>query len=250
MMNCDRAHELLDALLDGRLEETQSADVRAHVDGCAKCSGTLENLTMIRTSLRDPRLRFSAPDALRQKVEAMAAPRPKRMPFSWLPVAAAVVISAFTTYALMRPTTPAYEVALVDSAVSNHLRSMMAASHLLDLESSDGKSIKPWFQQKLKFAPPVVDLADRQYAMLGARLDVVGDDPAAAVVYARDNHTINLFCWLNDKGEEGPAGTRLVSRGNCNVVYWKSREMTWCAVSDLNGAELTKFAQLLLERAD
>lgn len=251
-MNCDRAREMLDALLDGRLDGVESSDIRAHANSCEKCGKALESLTMLKTSLRDPRLYYPAPDALRRKMENLAAPagpavlrRPSR---PWLPVAAAIVLSAATTWTLLRPGIPPYEIA--DAAVSSHLRSVMADSHLLDFESSDAKTIKPWFAGKLKFTPPVVDLGDKEYALAGGRLDYISDDPSAAIVYRRDKHVINLFCWPSEKGEETSSSLASVARGNCNVVYWTRNEMTWCVVSDLNSAELKKFAQLLRERAD
>ena len=168
-------------------------------------------------------------------------------------MAAAIAVSIAATWAVLRSNTTnkiSYETTLADAAVSSHLRSTMADSHLLDLESSDVKTLKPWFASKLKFAAPVVDLSDKEYALAGGRLDYISDDPSAAIVYRHDKHVINLFCWPSDKGEETPDALNSAARGSTNVVYWTHNDMTWCAVSDLSGAELKKFAQLLRDRTE
>jgi anti-sigma factor RsiW len=253
MIDCKETRERLDALIDGRLNAAEAAEVQAHAGNCAKCGKALEILTMTKTSLRDPRLYHPAPEALRQKMEALAlAAPPVRRSRPWIPIAAAVAASVLITWAVLRTRTPSYEMASVDFAVSSHLRSTMTPAHLLDIESSDVNTVKPWFTDKLKFNPPVIDLADKHFQLAGARLDYIGDDPAAAIVYRNDAHTINLFCWPSDE-EEGreKANDALISvaRSGCNVVYWTHKEMTWCAVSDLGGVELKNFAQLLRERA-
>ena len=254
MMNCDQAREQLEALLDGRLNADEAAEVRSHANVCEKCGKALESLTMMKTTLRDPRLYYPAPEALRRKIEAtVATPRPVRISRPWIPIAAAVALSVLATWAALRPVPPSYETAMVDSAISSHLRSTMAATHLLDIESADPNAVKPWFTGKLKFAPPVVDLADKNFPLRGARLDYIGDDPAAAIVYQRDKHTINLFCWPSEEGEGNERAKNTLSavaRSGYNVVYWTQKDMTWCVVSDLDGAGLKKFAQLLRERAE
>src|SRR5260370_924502 len=112
-MDCDRARELLEALLDGRLEEAELSDVRVHTHNCEKCGKALESLTMLKTSLRDPRLYYPAPEALRRKVEALAAPARPRVSRSWLPIAAAIAVSVAATWMVMvlRSNEPSYETA-------------------------------------------------------------------------------------------------------------------------------------------
>jgi anti-sigma factor RsiW len=121
----------------------------------------------------------------------------------------------------------------------------MMAAHLTDVPSSDQHTVKPWFDGKLDFAPPVVDLADRDFTLVGGRLDYLDDQPVAALVYQRRRHVINLF--VSPAGTKRDGVTADVYRGY-NVLRWSGGGMSHCAVSDLNEAELREFAAALGER--
>jgi anti-sigma factor RsiW len=131
---------------------------------------------------------------------------------------------------------------LADELVDGHVRSLMV-SHLTDVASTDRHTVKPWFEGKLDFAPPVKDPADQGFPLKGGRLDYLDRRPVAVCVYQRHSHWINLFIMPTEKVRETTPQPSV--RRGFNLLTWESAGMSFYAVSDLNAAELKEFAEAL-----
>jgi anti-sigma factor RsiW len=250
-MNCHEAHRLLEADVDGELDLVRHLELEEHLRTCPKCAALRETFTARRTALRESLPRFNAPPALVDQVraalraEAAPAAAPARVtrlaPVSWpiwnaLGIAASVVFALGVGYAwgIAR----ARSNLLVDEAVTDHIRSLQF-NHLSDVASTDQHTVKPWFDSKLDFSPPVVDLAAAGYPLTGGRLEHLAGRPAAALVFHRRAHAINLFIW--------PAADETVSprQGQLNGYHtqsWSQKGLNFLAVSEISAAELSQFA--------
>ena len=133
--------------------------------------------------------------------------------------------------------------AIIEEVVNGHVRSLMA-SHLFDVQSTDQHTVKPWFLGKLDFSPPVVDLAPIGFPLVGGRLDYLAGRPAAALVYQRRQHTINLFVAPDRRGAGRAAAEERSIRG-FHVRHWTHDGMSFWAVSDLNDGDLDAFVRTL-----
>jgi anti-sigma factor RsiW len=204
--------------------------------------------------LKEPALYVAAPDSLRRRiVDAVdaesppAARRPARR--QWLQLAAAcaaaAVLGSGTTYLSL---TNGSQASMADEVVANHVRSLLVENRVVDVPSSDEHTVKPWFNGKLDFAPPVVDLTSDGFPLVGGRLDYAGQRTVAALVYRHRQHIINLFLWPADGG--GADGTPSAeSLQGYHVLHWSSGGMVYWAVSDLNPADLRAFGDLVQRRA-
>lgn len=244
------ARELIQPFLDGELDETRSSELEEHLRTCAECSEIHRGLSELRTAIRAEAPYYAAPEGLEgsvRKALRQSAVRGTRTfaRWAWAAAAAALGIAAtiLVTVAVVRPH-PSGQDPLAQDLVSSHVRSLMA-NHLLDVPSSDRHTVKPWFTGKIDFSPQVKDLAAQGYRLIGGRLDYIDKRSAAAVVYQRRQHIINLFVW--------PSATQSVSRGanmtmsGFNMVHWSESGLLYWAISDLNAAELREFARLYSE---
>jgi anti-sigma factor RsiW len=120
------------------------------------------------------------------------------------------------------------------AVVDTHVRSLLPG-HLTDVLSTDRHTVKPWFAGKADIAPPVNDLSAKGFPLYGGRLDYVEGHSAAAIVYHRRQHVINLFVWRASPGES-VAGAFSV-RGY-SVLHWTSGDLSFWAVSDAARGEV------------
>jgi anti-sigma factor RsiW len=128
---------------------------------------------------------------------------------------------------------------LVSELKRDHVRSLMT-EHLTDVASSEHHTVKPWFSGRLDFSPPVPDLREQGFELVGGRVDLVGEAPAAVLVYRRRQHQISLFLWL--RSGDGTTSRTSDAKHGYHVVSWDQGELRYAAVSDLNPSELEDFA--------
>jgi anti-sigma factor RsiW len=156
-------------------------------------------------------------------------------------IAAGFLIAAFVGWGAaslrpiggLAPSTSATTNQLVDA----HVRSLLP-NHLLDVVSTDRHTVKPWFAGKTDIAPPVLDLTDKGFPLLGGRLDYVDGHSAAVLIYGRRLHTINVFVWRTTTAE--PRDGSFEVRGH-SLLHWTNGGLSYWAVSDAAQPELEAF---------
>ena len=242
---------MLQALVDGELDAAHAARIEAQIAGCAACAADYAQLIELRAALKRDLTPARAPDRLRQRLAAsladaapaqkpQPAPRPPRRapaPWSWLGAGAMLATAACAGLFAVSAQLSASD-ALTRDLVAGHVRSL-EVGHLTDVATSDQHVVKPWFEGKLDFSPPVVELASQGFPLVGGRLDYIGGRTVAAIVYRRGHHPINLFIWPANRGVAGRAET--APGDGYTLLHWSQGGMTFWAVSDVNPADLRQF---------
>jgi anti-sigma factor RsiW len=239
----------LDAYQDGELAEADARDLEAHLVHCPECARFRDERLELRAAISAQLPVFQAPDALRKRIQmaAESAARsraPRRLNIrGWsapLALAASLTFVAVGTWRLARERTASET--LTSEVLGSHVRSLMPG-HLTDVLSSDQHTVKPWFNGKLDYSPPVYDFAGRGYPLLGGRLDYVAGRSVAALVYGRRQHLINVFLWPAGRGPSG--GPSISTSQGYHLLRWTTGDYAYWAVSDLGLPELENFASLL-----
>jgi anti-sigma factor RsiW len=254
-VSCELTQSVLDGYLDGELDAARSADFERHLISCPQCASALEKQEALRTSIQQAGLYERAPSTLRRKIESQygvaraVTPMPVKvgvLPSSWrwLAVAAAFFLALFFGWRFL-PGLGANraQIELTSAIVDAHLRSLQPG-HLEDVVSTDQHTVKPWFDGKINFAPPVHDFAGDGFPLEGGRLDVVEGREVAVLVYGRRKHVINVFVWPMDEPDTSPqSGSQL----GYNWVCWRRAGMELYAVSDVSPTDLDALRKRLSE---
>jgi anti-sigma factor RsiW len=250
-VNCSELRTLLDAYMDGELDLVRQVEIEQHLRTCDGCSQIHQAQMALRSALQSDELYFRAPPGLERRIRT-AAQRPERKSRllslqlrGWtaaaVAAAAVVALAFFLPPILSRPQTDR----IAQDVVSAHIRSLMPG-HLTDVPSSEHHTVKPWFTGRLDFSPAVVDLAAEGFPLVGGRLDYAAGRPVAAVVYRRGKHLINLFTW--PAAPTGESAEKSDARQGYNVVFWTRGGTSYWAISDVNRADLRRFADLVRVR--
>jgi anti-sigma factor RsiW len=246
-MNCQQARPLINIHADGELDAAGILELEKHFRDCPACALAWRNAQTLKKSLKQDSLFFTAPPELRRAVKAglhsqlKTGARWNFWNWNWLAGAttgfAAACLALLLTFTLSRPSA---QQRLSLEIVSSNIRSLMA-DHMLDVVSTDQHTVKPWFNGRLDFSPPVKDLVAQEFPLVGGRLDYIGGRSVAALVFQRHKHVINLFIWPAKEKDSKPAASASIQ--GYNVIHWSEAGMTFWAVSDLNVKELMEFVQ-------
>jgi anti-sigma factor RsiW len=253
-MDCAFCRELLDADFDDELMPDERADVRAHVARCPDCARARDELAATSRALREGLPRYAAPDVLTARIRGSLAEaqtevasvtpgaRPSVISRHWIRLAAAGLViaaaSGATTFGVVwdRSASPPVQ----EQVLASHVRSLMPG-HLTDVASTNQHNVKPWFNGRIDLSPPVPGLDSAGFVLDGGRLDYVAGRAVAAVVYRRRQHVVNVFSWPETGGD---TRTSTISAQGYHLVSWRSDDVAFWTVSDLNAAELSQFVTL------
>jgi anti-sigma factor RsiW len=240
MTACSEREMALHALVDGELDALDAVALEAHLRGCAGCRDELQRIEHVREALADPALRPAAPAGLKARIVAQTASRPTPRPAArWTAFGGGSLTGALAASLLLMLAVPRIaEPGIADEIIGGQIRSLQA-SHLVDVVTSNRHVVKPWFNGRIDFSPPVADLAPQGFPLVGGRLDVVGGRTVAVLVYGRRLHRINLFV-RPAPALASPFASEM-RRASYSLVRWRAGGLEYWAVSDIEPAELQQF---------
>jgi len=240
--DCDEIRLLIQADLDGELRPAEAARIAAHLEHCPRCAETQDQLAILSERVRRETSSYPISEDFRAALTARlaaAAPKPvaRRRPV-WLGASFGAGFAVAASLALLL--VPQRGAQWPDEIVASHIRALQPG-HLMDVISTDQHTVKPWFDGRLPFAPPVKDLVAIGFPLVGGRLDYLEGRPAAALVYRRGQHVIDLYAFAGTDTPGPLSGSG--SRDGYNFIRWEQDGMSLWAVSDLNAEEMADFVR-------
>ena len=237
----DNVEMQLTAYCDGELDPVAAAEFERRLAADESLRARYSRLMSLREAVRSLPL-AEVPSDLKARVQArLDAERPnnvtvlRRRSWSFQALAASAVFGAVISGSVMKTIERAGQSdAIASEVVAGHIRGLLAPQPF-DIASSDRHTVEPWFTSRLPESPQVPDLAARGFALLGGRVDVIGNSPVATIVYKHAAHTVSLTTLRAGKTvpEQTIAGY--------NVRSWSDGNFTYVAVCDLPSVDLAAF---------
>jgi anti-sigma factor RsiW len=237
----------MNAYCDGELDPVSAIEFERRLAGDETLKAQYNRLLSLRRAFRSlPQ--YDVPAGLQARIQSVLdadrsgqVDRPvqvgRRWQRSWSfqALAAAAVFGAVISSSVM-VTMERYDLRndVARQVVAGHIRGQLA-SQPFDVASSDRHTVKPWFTSRLPESPQVPDLAAQGFVLVGGRVDVVGHDPVATIVYKHAAHTVSLTTL--------PTGQSVSDQAiaGYNVRSWSDAQFTYIAVSDLPSTDLATF---------
>ncbi len=249
-MNCELAQTTVHGYFDGELDAVRAAEFEHHLETCTECKAELKDIQFLRKQLQDSELFHQASSQLRNRIRKQIAQEtnhgrwmllsPRRLFI--IPALGALAAAATLAVVFMVFQSQSQSARVTAELIDAHVRSLQPG-HLTDVLSTDQHTVKPWFDGKLDFIPPVSDFSVQGFPLVGGRLDILDGHNVAALVYSRRKHFINLFVWPYREGQTNLADSG--SRQGYNWLRWQSGDMQFCLISDTSPADLHQLKGLI-----
>jgi anti-sigma factor (TIGR02949 family) len=248
MMDHKEIIELLPAYLDQELGISDAIAVERHLGNCSECQHEYEVQSKVSALFKRDTAYFKAPTHLARRIK-VALPRErsnssrfKSWNFNWLNAGAVMAtLLAVVWSGGLYLSIPSPQERLTEELVCSHIRALQV-DHLSDVVSSDRHTVKPWFNGKLNFSPPVIDLAPQGFPLVGGRLDYIGGRTVAVLIYRHNQHPINLYIWPSTDRDAAP---QVQNRVGYHLIRWSTGGMDYWVVSDLATNDLESFVGTL-----
>jgi anti-sigma factor RsiW len=231
---------------DGELEVAAAAEVERHIEQCSICTALIRELRKGRGAIRENLPDFRAPAALRTQLpgmldrEAAVPRRPWSITPFWIGAGGGAGFTAVAAVLAIFVLPSLFPTSLLDDVLNAHVRSL-ESGHLIQVESTDKHTVKPWFAGRVDVSPAVADFTVQGFQLTGGRVDQWARQKAAVTVYRHGAHVINVFSWA----DSARALPQDATRHGYHLAFWKAGDVDYCAISDTGWEELRGLENLL-----
>ena len=249
----------LNAALDGELDAMASLRFEREMRDDPAFAAEYRRLAALRDAVRRHAPREAAPQALADRIAALAASTPPPetvaapatlVPFrrrAWLDTRALAMAASFAVLGfavgagLTSLRTPSASDVVAQRLVADFARAEIAGQPF-DVASSDRHTVKPWLAAHATISAEIADLAQEGFTLEGGRIAVVDRVPAPTLVYRKREHLIAVTeLPATMAGSRGDGAIETVD--GFHVARWSDANLSYVAVSDIDENELAAFAE-------
>jgi anti-sigma factor RsiW len=248
----------LNAALDGELDAMASLDFEREIRDDPALAADYRRLTALRDAVRHHAPREAAPEALADRIAALASsaspPRTAAaatvVPFRrrpWFDGPALAMAASFAVLGLAVGAgltslrTPAGSSDVAGHLVADFARAEIAGQPF-DVASSDRHTVKPWLAAHATVSASIIDLAGQGFTLEGGRITVIDRVPTPTLVYRHNEHLVAVTeLPLDAKGVRAAGGIETID--GYHVARWSDANLAYVAVSDMDEKTLGEFVE-------
>ncbi len=246
----------LNAALDGELDAMASLAFERELRDDRTLAAEYRRLVALRDAVRHHAPREAAPQALADRIAALAPPPQAAAPTAtvvplrrraWLDrralaLAASFAVLGFAVGAgLTALRTPSGSSEVAQRLVSDFARAEIAGQPF-DVASSDRHTVKPWLADRTTVSASIVDLAPEGFPLVGGRVAIVDRVPAPTLVYRHNEHVVAVT--ELPLGAENARAAGAIETIDCyHVARWADANLAYVAVSDMDEKTLGEFVE-------
>ena len=248
----------LNAALDGELDAMTSLEFERELRDDRALAADYRRLTALRDAVRHHAPREAAPEALADRIAALASsaspPRTAAaatvVPFRrrpWFDGPALAMAASFAVLGLaVGAGLTSLRTPVGSSDVAGHLVADFAraaiAGQPFDVASSDRHTVKPWLAAHATVSASIIDLAGQGFTLEGGRIAVIDRVPTPTLVYRHNEHLVAVTeLPLDAKGVRAAGGIETID--GYHVARWSDANLAYVAVSDMDEKTLGEFVE-------
>lgn len=250
-MACELWRREIEAYTDGELSPERRREFEAHMRECPSCGADVAGRMQFKSAVKRAGRRYAASAGLRQRVEQEIVPESKAWRASWFSAAtmatAALALLAVGVWLVSRSATSL--PGPVSEVVDMHIAAL-ASANPVDVISTDGHTVKPWFEGRLPFEVNVPDFAGTPFTLIGGRVAYLEQSPGAALLVQFKKHRISVFIFQERAGlwRLGTA-SQVVRRSSMTVDSWSEDGLRYFIVSGTGDDNIRQLEALLRKAA-
>jgi anti-sigma factor RsiW len=228
--------------LDGELDAAHQLAFDEALMRSPELAAQYAQLRALSQSIRAHAPREPAPQRLRARIEALAAPgaAPSRLRPTWAAIAAGLAVAAALAGYWLGSLRSDPDVA---ELVAGYQRAALSGVPV-DVASSDRHTVKPWLAAHAPLGALALDLAPDGYPLIGGRIEIVAGRPVPTLVYRRGGHLIAVSELPLSESQEGPT-----TLDGYHIARWRDHERAYVAVSDIETDELSAFVTEFVKKS-
>ena len=240
----------MQAALDGELDAAGMLDFERACAADPELAAQFARLKTLDGALHRVLPIEAAPESLRARVAALAAPpKPaRRIRIFDAPLramAASLLVGVLVGYGAFAPRPGG--VSEDQALVSAFMRTQIGGQSV-DIVSSDRHVVKPWLAGRAPLAVAALDLTSAGFPLAGGRVEAVDGKIVPTLVYRRREHRIDVTELALTGG--GDKSVRLSRLDGYHLAHWSDSDRAYVAVTDLPESELAEFVALFRAAAN